>query len=61
MGDWIKCSERMPQNDDTVLILTGYMQTAYWCAEENQWNWGDEYWFPEVVTHWQPLPAPPKD
>lgn len=61
MGDWIKCSERMPQNDDAVLILTGYMQTAYWCAEENQWNWGDECWFPEVVTHWQPLPAPPKD
>lgn len=58
MSQWIRCEDSMPQDSETVLIMTGYMQTAFW--DGDMWVWGDESWWPDVVTHWMPLPEPPE-
>ena len=53
--DWVKCSERMPEHGDMVLVFngnsieidalaTGEFDFECWC---------------DSVTHWMPLPAPP--
>ena len=55
--DWVKCSERMPEHGDMVLVFngnsieidalaTGEFDFECWC---------------DSVTHWMPLPAPPQD
>ncbi|WP_336293561.1 DUF551 domain-containing protein [Cronobacter dublinensis] len=57
---WIPCSERMPEDEEAVLIFTcGYRQTAYFDTDIEMWGWGEEKWHPCDVTHWQPLPEPP--
>ena len=55
--DWVKCSERMPEHGDMVLVFngnsieidalaTGEFDFECWC---------------DSITHWMPLPAPPQD
>ena len=54
-SDWVKCSERMPEHGDMVLVFngnsieidalaTGEFDFECWC---------------DSVTHWMPLPTPP--
>ena len=56
--EWISVKDRLPDCADTVLAvdLDGTMSTAYYVG---YWHGGgdlDEY----SVTHWMPLPEPPK-
>ena len=55
--DWVKCSERMPEHGDMVLVFngnsieidalaTGEFDFECWC---------------DSVTHWMPLPATPQE
>ena len=74
---WIPCSERLPEDDDIVLITMDDSITvrgAFFEQISNQlgffkegvWHWGYEigeaYW-PETthVTAWLPLPEPYKE
>lgn len=55
MSEWIKCSERMPDEKVAVLTWDGYdMCTAY--RIHNYWNAAIGW-----PTHWMPLPAPPAE
>ena len=62
MGKWIKCSERMPEKLDDVLVTDGvYVEVKWW----NGYIW--DCWAPrnsdisyKDVTHWMPLPEPPE-
>lgn len=69
-GGWIPCSERMPENNDEVLVtytVNGkkhrYVETATWYdGDEGYWSspW-DEYRVPGTKTEviaWMPLPTP---
>lgn len=70
--DWIPVGERMPEDDGDVLaIVSGYptpnitledvMVVAAFCGGEG-WYIG-EYpdWDAPIVTHWMPLPEPPRE
>jgi hypothetical protein len=56
---WICASDRLPEEGVEVLVWTGWVMTAMWNGA--QWReYGDAN--PVfMVTHWQPLPTPPKE
>jgi len=56
---WIKCSERMPENEQTVLVWHGhyeYQEILEWTGKQ----WSPLYYSPYRITHWMPLPDPPE-
>jgi hypothetical protein len=64
---WIPVSERLPEEDEDVLVMTaegkfasGGMHVAS-LDEDGVWypSHGDGWEFPDV-THWMPLPEPPE-
>lgn len=74
-GKWIPVSERMPDDDDFVYIwprpdfgvelhVGQYCECSPkgdgWYAQVYEQNYGIE-WHPITVTHWMPLPNPPKE
>ena len=50
--EWIKCSDRLP--DDNVEVLVFDVDIGIFILAINP----D---FMDGITHWQPLPEPPKD
>jgi len=64
MGDWIKCSERMPVQYQSnryvpLTLLLNERTVAQGGFDDGQ------FWIDGVVvnnvTRWQPLPSPPED
>ena len=69
--EWISVDERLPENDVMVIGYTpcdGFMFVGY-CHEEKKYDW--KVWriitamrstkvITKKVTHWMPLPQPPK-
>ena len=63
---WIPASERLPEkNDQWVLCLcvSGAMEVLKF--DYTMWNWDAQYpgrcYMENYVTHWMPLPEPPKE
>ena len=59
---WIPVSERLPEELKNVLAYTdvgSFVETAHWTGYrwEKTWDFEDLY----GVTHWMPLPEPPKE
>ena len=58
---WIPCSERMPEDEQVALtckcksisILRYSTKTNHWYELSGNW-----WWSANMVTAWQPLPAP---
>ena len=72
MNEWIKCSDRYPPECESVLIYSkGFTPiSAYLVCERenappgwhvNDWVESNMFWSWAVVTHWMPVPAPPKE
>lgn len=59
---WIPVSERLPENDQYALCLftDGSYHVFQWNYIDWMWNDGCEWWQEKDVTHWMPLPEPPK-
>ena len=68
MSEWIKCSERMPETEDNVLVCTKKIPgicsslrlLGWFCKERELWiiPLTDEQEMSIPVTYWQPLPEP---
>lgn len=65
MSQWIKCSERMPDDFMDVLITDGIYVEVMWLDCEGYWDsWVDGGYrtvCPDDITHWMPLPKPPQE
>lgn len=67
MAEWISVKERLPGDRRSVLVYCPYNKcifTAYYDDFAGEWvHFGGcmpgEVYFP--VTHWMPLPEPPKE
>ncbi len=59
---WIKCSYKLPEPFEYVLIygngINSYMKTSFLFRNEVGLEWQDREFIP---THWMALPQPPKD
>lgn len=61
MSDWIKCSDRLPDEDTLCLAIDE--QQVIWTM-----HFDDDDFYPDTgevygvkITHWMPLPEPPED
>lgn len=63
MGEWIKCSERMPERFATVLIVTPDSKVAPAWRTVSRWcGYRPEHTFSlSEIDFWQPLPEPPSE
>ena len=58
-GEWISIKDRLPSwEDGKVLIYTTYGISIAERTTNNRWK-GDCA-IPKLITHWMPLPEPPK-
>jgi hypothetical protein len=63
MSEWISVKDRLPENGQRVLCYNKYMYVKdYDCVfYDGDFNWtGSRIGQIEGVTHWMPLPKPPK-
>lgn len=60
---WISVEERLPEDDDDVLMMTDMgMSMGYYCRDSFIDSWVDYVNSDsKCVTHWMPLPEPPKE
>ena len=65
---WIQCSEKKPEIWKEVLVVlndNGYKSIHIGeMQEEGSWMIGGEFWYEKDdprITHWMPLPDPPKE
>jgi hypothetical protein len=58
---WISVSERLPEEDVDVLVMTKHGMHVADLDEYGTWNasHGDSWQFPKP-SHWMPLPEPPE-
>ena len=66
-GEWISVDDRLPNKNEEVLVYRGNhlgnLMNRYTYLGNNQWEDDYGYWGEtknEGVTHWIPLPNPPK-
>ena len=55
---WISVEERMPEDNEKILVYTesGKSAVARWSQRQNRWMASGNL----SVTHWMPLPEPPE-
>lgn len=63
MTDWVSVKDRLPQAKETVLAYEAAfdsMSMAYRLPNTEEWIDTGDYYALDAVTHWMPLPKPPK-
>ena len=63
VGRWIPVTERLPKHGDIVIcfIKNGEQDMLQWDSFENLWVGKQWTYKRHAVTHWMPLPEPPKE
>lgn len=60
---WVACSERMPGSQVWVIVFAKWanQQVLCWDDVANRWtDFEDQSYFPDMFSHWMPLPAAPQ-
>ena len=60
MPEWISVDERLPQNDEDVLVWVNGTHRDMAYRDEGVW-YDEEHNHLKNITHWMPLPKPPKE
>lgn len=62
MSKWISVKDRLPDLDVEVLIFNGEIYKGFRTDMYGPWIWTHYDYMPtHDVTHWIPLPEPPKE
>lgn len=60
-SEWISVDERLPEKEQIVLCCLGLVMNVYTYKGDRIWEDSYGYWQKdEPITHWMPLPEPPK-
>lgn len=59
--EWIHVSERLPKEDEEVLITLAHGTVAWAWLYLGEWNTLMQKWPQDCVIAWQPLPEPYKE
>jgi hypothetical protein len=58
---WISVKDRMPSDGDSVLVWgCGFIEIGWYNEDLRTWQAEDFNYDDGEVTHWMPLPEPPK-
>lgn len=59
---WISVKDRLPEHGDIVLCHTKHddLLVFQWCEMSHRWVDQYEDYRQDYITHWMPLPQPPK-
>lgn len=63
---WIRVKDKLPPREHKVLTVDGHgciRMLAFWKKEKERWTWIEDLCFTHRndITHWMPLPEPPKE
>lgn len=59
--EWISVNDRLPEDGESVLTYkNGNVDVQVYEKNRNGWIQGNWFWSMATVTHWMPLPEPPK-
>lgn len=59
---WISVEERLPEDGETALTYkNGIVEVQVYEKKRNGWIKGNWFWSMATVSHWMPLPEPPKE
>lgn len=62
VGDWISVKDRLPEEKGEYIVFDGDdVFGAYYDAYDRRWTDTTEGYFEFRVTHWRPMPEPPKE
>lgn len=59
-NEWISVDDRLPKNDNRVLVYMHENQLSYARMDTDRVVKGEWVRWGKSVTHWMPLPEPPK-
>jgi len=59
-GGWIPVTKRLPQDDEDVLVWVNGTHRDMAYRDEGVW-YDEEHNHLKNITHWMPLPKPPKE
>ena len=59
---WISVNDRLPKSNTMVLVFVrGYADIGWYDGEHDEWRTGMITLDNSEITHWMPLPEPPKE
>lgn len=62
MSEWIPVTERLPGHEESVMYYCSMILVGHFNSVDKRWRFDpDEMLETETVTHWMPLPEPPKE